>query len=114
MNKLAKIKKFAKGERTLEILEIIAKLGVILFLGIAAPNAAGHIIKMLGWIPDHKNKYETERVLKSLENRKFICYWVKNGEGKLELTKEGKIHLTNLQIKKIHPNQNHLWSELHV
>jgi PaaX-like protein C-terminal domain. len=93
--------RFIKNERTLEILEAIAKLGFILFLGIAAPNAAGHIIKLLGWVPDTKNKYRTERVLTSLENKKFIRFWVENGKGKLELTKEGKIYLAGLEVKKI-------------
>ena len=93
--------RFIKNERTLEILEAIAKLGFILFLGIAAPNAAGHIIKLLGWVPDTKNKYRTERVLTSLENKKFIRFWVENGKGKLELTKEGKIYLAGLEVKKV-------------
>ncbi len=93
--------KFIKNERTLEILGAIAKLGFILFLGVAAPNAAGHIIKLLGWVPDNKNKYRTGRVLSSLENKKFIRFWAKNGKGKLELTKEGKIYLAGLEVKKI-------------
>jgi len=79
---IQKIKKFAKDERTLEVLETIGKLGFILFLGVAAPNAAGHIIKMLGWVPDHKNRYRTERILNPLENKKFIRYWAKKGKGK--------------------------------
>jgi len=99
--KIIKIKKFARDERTLEILETISKLGVILFLGVAAPNAAGHIIKLLGWIPDYKNKYATEKTLKTLKNKKFVYFWYKNGKGKLELTKEGKIYLAGLKVKKI-------------
>jgi len=91
--------KFVKNERTLEILEVVAKLGFILFLGVAAPNAAGSIIKLLGWVPN--NKYQIERSLKNLEKRKYIRFWIKNGQGRLELTKEGKIHLASLQVKKI-------------
>lgn len=82
------------------------------FLGIAAPNAAGHIIKMLGWVPDRKNRYATERTLKSLENKKFIKFWTKNGQGKLELTKEGRIHLAGLQVKSIKLPHKTRWDGL--
>ena len=76
-------------------------MGVIVFIGIAAPNAAGHLIKLLGWVPDYKNKYRTERVVSSLKNKKFVRFWVEDGKGKLELTKEGKIHLAGLEVNKI-------------
>ncbi len=99
--KIQKVKKFARDERTLEILEAIGKLGTILFLGVAAPNAAGHIIKLLGWVPDWKNKYRTERILNSLEKRKFIRFWMKNGKRKLKLTKEGRIYFAGLKVKSI-------------
>jgi hypothetical protein len=107
-----KYKKFAKNERALEILEAIAKLGFIFFLGVAAPNAAGHIIKLLGWVPDYKNKYRTEKSLKSLENKKFIHYWTKNGKGKLELTNEGKLYMARLKVKSIKLPFNKKWDGL--
>ena len=99
--KIEKNKKFARDERTLEILEAIAKLGFILFLGVAAPNAAGHIIKLLGWVLDYRNRYSTEKALKSLENKKFIRFWIKNSTGKLELTNEGKIYFAGLKAKSV-------------
>jgi hypothetical protein len=106
-------KKFIRNERTLEIMECIAKLGFILFLGIAAPNAAGYVIKLLGWVPNYKNKYGTEKVLKSLEDKKFVYFWIKDGKGRLELTKEGKIYMAGLKVKFIklpHKNKwDHLW-----
>jgi len=94
-------KKFIRNERVLEILEVTAKLGFIFFLGVAAPNAAGHIIKLLGWVPDYKNRYRTERTLSTLENKKLVRFWYKNGKGKFELTYEGKMHLANLKAKSI-------------
>ena len=96
-----KDRKFERNERVLEILECVGKLGLILFLGVAAPNAAGHIIKMLGWVPDYKNKYGTEKALKSLENKKFVKFWFKNGKGKMVLTKEGRLHAASLKVKLI-------------
>ncbi|MEK7200922.1 MAG: hypothetical protein AAB672_02230 [Patescibacteria group bacterium] len=110
--KIEKIKRFARDERTLEILEAIGKLGIILFLGIAAPNAAGHIIKLLGWVPDYKNKHGTEEALKSLEDKKFIQFWVENGKGKLVLTKEGRLHLASLRVKHIKLPHRNKWDGL--
>lgn len=107
--KIKKIKKFAKNERTLEVLESIAKLGFILFLGVAAPNAAGHIIKLLGWVPDYKNKYRTENVIKTLEEKKLIRYWVKDGKGKMILTKEGEMYLARLKVKKVKLHREAKW-----
>src|SRR3989344_3282568 len=98
---MKKIKGFARNERTIEILKVIGKLGFIMFLGVATPNAAGHIIKMLGWVPDYRNRYSTEKALKSLENKKFIRFWIKNSTGKLELTNEGKIYFAGLKAKSV-------------
>ncbi|MFA6270433.1 MAG: hypothetical protein WC657_04475 [Candidatus Paceibacterota bacterium] len=95
------IKKFVRDERTLEVLEVIAKLSVILFVGVAAPNAAGHIIKLLGWVPDYKNKYQTEKILSVLEKNKLIKFWTKNDKGVLELTNEGRLYFNRLKAKKI-------------
>lgn len=96
-----KIKKFARDERTLEILKAIGKLSTIMAIGLLAPNAAGHIIKLLGWVPDSKNKYRTERAIKTLKKRKFIRFWIKDGKGSLQLTKEGKIYFAGLEVKSI-------------
>lgn len=112
MKRIEKIKKFARDEKTLQILEVVGKLGVVLFLGITAPNAAGHIIKLLGWVPDYKTNYTTKRTLKSLEEKKFIRFWTKNGEGKMELTKEGKMYLAGLKIKTIKLPHGKKWDGL--
>jgi len=107
---IATNKKFIRNERVIEILEAVAKLGFIFFLGVAAPNAAGHIIKLLGWIPDYRNKYRAERILHSLENRKYIRFWYKNGKGKLELTHEGKMYIASLKVRAIKlPSGNRRW-----
>ena len=97
------------NEKTVEILESIAKIGTIMFLGIAAPGAAGHIIKLLGWAPDYRSNYRTKRAIKSLENRKFVRFWIKNGKGHLALTEEGKNYFANLQAKKIKLPHNPVW-----
>lgn len=111
--KIEKIKKFTRNERTLEILEAIGKLGFIFFLGVMTPNAAGHIIKLLGWVPDSKTRYRTERSLASLEKRKFIRFWIKNGKGKLELTPEGRMHMAGLRAKSVKlPMDGRKWDGL--
>ena len=40
--KIEKIKRFARDERTLEILEAIGKLGIILFLELLRPCGGAH------------------------------------------------------------------------
>ena len=112
MSKIKRIKKFARDERTLEILEAVSKLGFIFFLGIAAPNAAGHIIKLLGWVPDNQNQYRTKRVLKSLEKRKLVKFWFKNNKGKMELTAQGKIYFAGLKVKRIKLPIGKKWDSL--
>ena len=112
MSKIKRIKKFARDERTLEILEAVSKLGFIFFLGITAPNAAGHIIKLLGWVPNNQNQYRTKRVLKSLEKRKFVKFWFKNKKGKMELTAQGKIYFAGLKVKKIKLPTGKKWDSL--
>jgi len=107
-----KNKIFKRNERTLEILEAVAKIGFIMFLGVAAPNAAGHIIKLLGWVPDYKNKYATQKTLQSLEKRKFIRFWVKDGKEKLELTKEGRLYFVNIKVKSIRLPMGIKWDGL--
>lgn len=111
-SKLQKVKKFARDERTLEILEAVAKLGVIVFLGVFTPNAAGHIIKMLGWVPDSKNKYRTGRTLSSLERKKFIKFWIKDGKGRIALTKEGKLYFASLKVKRVKLPSKGKWDGL--
>lgn len=112
IDRIKKIKKFARDERTLEILKTVGKVGFILFMGIAAPNAAGHIIKMLGWVPDQKNRLATERILKSLEEKKFVRFWTKNSKGRLELTKEGRMYMSALEVKKIKLPRSTKWDGL--
>lgn len=101
MEGVEKIKKFVRDERTLKVLETIFKAGAITILAIGAPAAAGHIIKLLGWVPDYKTNYRTKRLLGSLERRKFIRFYRKNGRGKIELTPEGRLHFANLKARSI-------------
>lgn len=102
-------RKIILNERTLEILESIAKIGTMVFLGIAAPAAAGHIIKLLGWVPDYRNNYGIKRTIKSLEDRKFVRFWVKDGKGHLTLTEEGKNYFAGLKAKKIKLTHKPTW-----
>ncbi len=112
VDKIERAKKFIRDERTLEILEAIAKLGTIAFLATVAPNAAGHIIKLLGWVPDYRSRYRVQRILKSLEKQKFIRFWIKNGKGKLELTREGKLYFAGLKVKHIKLQTKPKWDKL--
>ena len=111
-NKIIAVSKFARDERVMDILEAVGKLGFIMFLGVMAPNAAGRIIKLLGWVPNYKNKYATEKSIKSLEKREFIRFWYKNGKGRIELTSQGKMHLANLKAKRIKLPLNKDWDGL--
>lgn len=100
-NSKNKNKKFSRYERTFEIMAIIAKVGVVVFAGVVAPNAAGQIIKFLNWLDEAKEREQVRKSLLSLEKRRFIKIWYKDGEGKMSLTKEGKIYFTSLEAKKI-------------
>ena len=98
---MKKIKGFARNERTIEILKVIGKLGFIMFLGVATPNAAGHIIKMLGWVPDYRNRYSTKKALNSLERQELIRYKKTDKERMILITEEGRLYLSKLKIKSM-------------
>lgn len=111
-SKIEKFKKFARDERTIKVLETVAKLGTIMFIGLTMPNASGHLIKLLGWAPNHRNKYGTKRTMESLKKRKFIKIWFKDNRGKITLTPEGRAYMAGLKVKNIKLPLNKRWDGL--
>lgn len=108
-----KYKKYKKNEQLIEILEIIAKTGFILTLVVLTPNAAGHIMKLLGMVPDYKSKARMERSLKRLEDKKLISYKQgKNGYCAIELTPQGKLYWLRLNIKNLKLQKDKKWDGL--
>ncbi|MBN2094014.1 MAG: hypothetical protein JW740_01430 [Candidatus Zambryskibacteria bacterium] len=95
------LKKYKKNERAKEILECVAKIGFILTLMITVPNAAGHIMKLLGMVPDYRAKTRIKRSLNTLEKRGLIKYKKgKNGYFFLEITTKGKSYWLRENIRK--------------
>ena len=94
-------KRFARHERAFEILGVVAKFSAVVFVGVTAPNAAGQIIKLMDWADEYKEREQVKKALISLENKRLIKIWHKDGKGKICLTPEGKIYFASLAAKKI-------------
>lgn len=107
-------KKYSKDEYAKEIIVGIAQLGFIVTVAVLAPNAAGHILKMLGFVPDYKSTKRTERTLKSLKRRGLLNYKTRNGKTTINLTEKGKLYYKRLSIDSIelpkYKNWDGLWN----
>ncbi len=93
--------RYARHERNKEILVAIAKMGFIISLAVLAPNAAGHILKLVGVAPNRKSYMATNRSLKNLEKKGYLHYKTIGKRKFLEMTLEGRNYLDKLTIKDI-------------
>lgn len=107
-------KKYSRDEHTKEIIIGIAKLGFIVVLAVTAPNAAGHILKLFGMVPDYKSRNRTVRTLRSLKKRGLISYTETKGKIIIKLTSEGKQYYQRTMIESIslprHSKWDGIWS----
>jgi DNA-binding transcriptional regulator PaaX len=94
-------RRYKKGEQALEILTLIAKAGFILSLAVLAPNAAGHILKMLGMAPNYRSSFRVKRTLNSLQKQGYVYIKSKNGRTNIKLTKKGIYRYFNNEINKM-------------
>lgn len=105
-------RKYSRDEHTKEIVEAIGKIGFVLVLGAVAPNAAGHIMKLLGWVPDYKNKKITDRAVMSLKKRGLLIFGIKDGKTVVRLTEAGKWYYKRLEIESMQLPRSKTWDQV--
>lgn len=94
-------RKYKKGEQAVEVLALIAKAGFILSLAVLVPNAAGHILKMLGMTPNYRSTFRVKRTIDSLHRQGYIFMESKGGRTIFKLTKKGEYKYFNNEISKM-------------
>ena len=114
MNKrLKRLKKYRKNQQAKEILGAVAKIGFILALMITVPNAAGHIMKLLGMAPDYRTQARIKRSLKTLEKKELIRYKIgKNGYFSLEITAKGRFYWLRQNLEELKLKKDEKWDGL--
>jgi len=105
-------KKYSKNEHAKEIIIGIAKLGFAISIAVLAPNAAGHILKMLGFVPDYKSTKRTERTMNSLRKRGLLYFKTKGKKMIISLTKEGRLYYKRLSVNSIELPKSKNWDGL--
>jgi len=105
-------KKYSRDKHTKEIITVIAQAGFMITLAVFAPNAAGHILKLLGWMPDYKNRKKVGRAVESLKKRGLVNFRTINGKTSIYLTEQGKEYYKKSSIESIQLPKSKIWDHV--
>jgi DNA-binding transcriptional regulator PaaX len=103
-------KRAIRNQQAKDILKAAALIGFVLFLGVAAPNAAGHILKLLGMVPDRRSKDRVKKSIQSLEKRGLMKIRKgKNNYYYFEVTEKGKAYWLTSNIAEFKLKTHSKW-----